>query len=99
MICGVVDLDTLGPETRVYTAASSNVMAGDTGSPVAMSGAEMVSITRTANPGLYCGSNTDTYTLFSASVSMTRITSRAVKAATPAPLSFRARGLSAAPRP
>ena len=99
MICGVVDLDTLGPNTRVYAADSGNVMDGDTGNPIAMSGAEMVRIGRTANPALYCGSNTSAYTLFSASVSLTKITSRTIKKAQPAPVRFRAEAMTAVLKP
>jgi len=95
MICGVVDLDTLGPRTRVYAADSGTVIDGDTGIPIAMSGAEMVRIGRTANPGLYCGSNSSAYTLLAASVSLTSISSRTVKTARPATLPFRARRLAA----
>jgi hypothetical protein len=89
MICGVVDLDTLGPDTQVYTAASGNTMDGGTGNPIAMSGAEAVRVSAGANPGVYCGSNSSEFTLFAASASFTTITSRTVKNAASTPLPFR----------
>ena len=92
MICGVVDLDTLGPDTDVYTADSGNVVDGGTGIPIAMSGAEAIRVSAGENPGIYCGSNSSEYTLFAASVSFTTITSRAVKSAPSTPLSPRVRG-------
>ena len=88
MICGLLDVDTLGPNTFVYTADSGNLMQGNNGTPIAMSGAEMVHINKTANPGLYCGSNSATYTLFTGTVSITKITSRKVKTAPRATLPF-----------
>lgn len=90
MLCGVVDLDSLGPNTRVYTADSGNAMDGGMGSPVAMSGAEAIRIRPGANPGVYCGSNSSEFTLFAASASFTTITSRRVKNAVPTPPPFRA---------
>jgi len=95
MLCGVVDLSTLGENTHVYAAQSGHAWEGDNGTPIAMSGAEMVRISRDADPGLYCGANTSEYVLYTASVSMTRITSRTVKTARPAPSPFKARGLEA----
>jgi len=89
MICGVVDLDTLGPNTQVYTAASGNAMEGGMGNPIAMSGAEVVRVTANANPGVYCGSNSNEFTLFAASASFTTITSRSIRRAVSAPLPFR----------
>lgn len=86
MICGVVDLDSIGgPGGNVYTADSGNVLDGDTGTPIAMSGAEMVRIKPTDNPGVYCGSNGPDYTLFAGSVSLTPINASKVRRATPAP--------------
>lgn len=89
MLCGVVDLDTLGPNTQVYTAASGNVMDGGTGNPIAMSGAEAIRVSVAANPGVYCGSNSSEFTLFAASASFTKITTRRVKQAASTPLPFR----------
>ena len=89
MICGVVDLDTLGPNTQVYTAASGNTMEGGTGNPIAMSGAEAIRVSAGANPGVYCGSNSSEFTLFAASASFTKITTRRVKQAASTPLPFR----------
>ena len=89
MICGVVDLDTLGPNTQVYTAASGNAMDGGTGNPIAMSGAEAIRVSAGANPGVYCGSNSSEFTLFTASASFTKITTRRVKQAASTPLPFR----------
>lgn len=88
MICGVLDLDTLGPHTRVYTADSGNALDGGTGIPIAMSGADMVRIRSTANPGVYCGTNGPDFMLFKASVSLTPINARRLKTARPVPAPF-----------
>lgn len=92
LLCGVVDLKTLGENTRVYTAQSGSAINDDSGSPIAVSGTEMVRIRPTASPGLYCGANTPEFTLYSGVVSMTSITSRNVKTAHPEPVPFRAKG-------
>jgi hypothetical protein len=82
LICGVVDLNTIGPRTRVYTADSGTYI-GDL--PVATSGAEMVRIKPFHNPGLICATNGVDFTLFkSATASLTPINARSVQVAVPA---------------
>ncbi len=90
MICGLVDIDTLGPETLVYTADSTTLIEGDIGAPLAMSGSETVRVADGANVGLYCGANTATYAIFRGSASFTTISQRTVKVAPEAELPFRA---------
>ena len=85
MICGVLDLNSLGESPNVYVADSGNLLDGGGGIPIAMSGAEMVRIKGTENPALYCSSNGPDFTLFAASVSLTRINARTVKNTEPAP--------------
>jgi hypothetical protein len=86
VICGVADLATLGPTTRVYTADSS-LVSGDSGFPALMSGADTVRIGTGADPGIVCTTSTQgDFTLFHAvKASFTRVNSRVVKQATPVP--------------
>ena len=61
VICGVADLNTLGPNTRVYAADSATY---SNRFPSLMSGAETVHVSRAANPGIVCTtSNNADFTL------------------------------------
>jgi hypothetical protein len=83
VICGVADLNTIGPNTRVYTANSATY---SNGFPTLMSGADTVRIRRDADPGIVCATSIDTnFTLFKAiTATFTHVNSRAIRAATPA---------------
>ena len=87
VICGVADLNTLGPNTRVYTADSATY---SNGFPTLMSGADTVRIRQDADPGIVCTTSTNTnFTLFKAiTASFTRVNSRTVKTAKPAASPF-----------
>ena len=81
-ICGLVDLNTIGPRTRVYTA-DSGVFTVDL--PVAASGAASVRIRPGQAPGLICVSNSTDFSLFKPAVaSVTPINTRSVEIAEPA---------------
>jgi hypothetical protein len=84
VICGVADLNTIGPNTTVYTADSASYTNGF---PTLMSGADTVRITRKAAPGIVCTTSTNTnFTLFKAiTASLTRVNSRTVATAEPVP--------------
>jgi hypothetical protein len=84
VICGVADLDTIGPNTTVYTADSASYTNGF---PTLMSGADTVRVTKKADPGIVCTTSTNTsFTLFKAiSASFTEVNSRSVRTATPVP--------------
>lgn len=84
VICGVADLSTIGPNTRVYTADSATY---SNGFPTLMSGADTVRIRKQDDPGVVCTTSTNTdFTLFKAiTASFTRVASRTVKTATPVP--------------
>lgn len=86
VICGVADLKTLGPNTRVYTADSATY--SDNGFPTLMSGADTVRIRKDADPGIVCTTSTGVdFTLFKpVTASFTRVDRRTVKTATPAPV-------------
>lgn len=56
VICGLIDLDTIGPRTRVYTADSAAFSGGSF--PAVMSGAETVRVRASANPALVCVTST-----------------------------------------
>ena len=82
VICGVADLNTIGPNTRVYTADSATY---SNQFPTLMSGADTVRVRKGAAPGIVCttsdGSN---FTLFKpVTASFTRVNHRKVKTATP----------------
>jgi hypothetical protein len=83
VICGVADLNTIGPNTRVYTADSATY---SNGFPTLMSGADTVRIRKGADPGIVCTTSTSSnFTLFKAiTASFTRVNSRTVQTATPA---------------
>lgn len=82
VICGVADLNTIGPNTRVYTADSASY---SNQFPVLMSGADVVRIRNDANPGIVCTSSTGAdLTLFkSVTASFTRVNHRGVEDADP----------------
>jgi hypothetical protein len=84
VICGVADLNTIGPDTRVYTADSATY---SNGFPTLMSGADTVRIRVGADPGIVCTTSTNTnFTLFKAiTASFTHVNSRTVQTAQPAP--------------
>jgi hypothetical protein len=84
VICGVADLNTIGPNTRVYTADSATY---SNGFPTLMSGAETVRIRKQDDPGIVCATSTNTnVTLFKAiTASFTHVNSRTVKTAAPVP--------------
>jgi hypothetical protein len=84
VICGVADLNTIGPNTRVYTADSATY---SNGFPTLISGADTVRIGKQADPGIVCTTSTNTnFTLFKAiTASFTHVNSRSVKTAMPVP--------------
>jgi hypothetical protein len=84
VICGVADLNTIGPNTTVYAADSATY---SNGFPTLMSGADTVRITKTADPGIVCTTSTNVdFTLFkSITASFTRVNTRKVETATPVP--------------
>ncbi len=84
VICGVADLNTLGPNTRVYTADSATY---SNGFPTLMSGAGTVRIGEHADPGIVCTTSTNgDFTLFKAvTASFTHVDHRTVQTATPVP--------------
>jgi hypothetical protein len=85
VICGVADLNTLGPNTNVYTADSATY---DNQFPTLMSGADTVRIKKGAAPGIVCTTSTSTnFTLFKPiSASFTRVNHRTVRTASPVPV-------------
>jgi hypothetical protein len=84
VICGVADLATLGPNTRVYTADSATY---SNGFPTLMSGADTVRIRKDADPGIVCTTSTNIhFTLFKPiTASFTPVDRRTVKTAAPVP--------------
>jgi hypothetical protein len=84
VICGVADLNTIGPNTTVYTADSATY---SNGFPTLMSGADTVRIRVGADPGIVCTTSTNAnFTLFKAiTASFTHVNSRTVQTAQPAP--------------
>ncbi len=84
VICGVADLNTIGPNTTVYAADSATY---SNGFPTLMSGADTVRIGKTADPGIVCTTSTNVdFTLFKAiTASFTRVSARTVMTATPVP--------------
>lgn len=90
VICGVADLNTIGPRTHVYTADSATFTG--TGFPTLMSGAETVRIGDTTNPGIVCTTTGGAFMLFKPiTASWTPINHRTVKVAQPATLAPAAR--------
>jgi hypothetical protein len=81
-VCGLADLDTIGQDTRVYTADSATY-AGQL--PAFVSGAETVHIAPSVNPGVVCAtSDKSAFTLYTAiTTSWTRVDHRRVEPATP----------------
>jgi len=61
VICGLADLDTIGPRTQVYTAGSTS--AGEQ-FPALLSGSETVRIAKGDDPGLVCSAASDGLVLF-----------------------------------
>ncbi len=84
VICGVADLNTIGPNTTVYTADSATY---SNGFPTLMSGADTVRITKKADPGIVCTTSTNvSFTLFKPiTASFTAVNSRSVRTARPVP--------------
>ncbi len=82
VICGVADLNTIGPNTTVYTADSATY---SNSFPTLMSGADTVRIAKKADPGIVCTTSTNTdFTLFKAiTASFTHVNTRTVITATP----------------
>jgi hypothetical protein len=82
VICGVADLATLGPNTRVYTADSATY---SNAFPTLMSGADTVRIRKDADPGIVCTTATNSdFTLFKPiTASFTRVDRRTVRTAAP----------------
>jgi hypothetical protein len=62
VICGIVDLDTIGQFTRIYFADSSVQFV--TGPPAAMSGSAVVRVTPDVRPGVVCYVGAGTVQLF-----------------------------------
>lgn len=82
VICGLADLNTLGPNTTVYAADSATY---SNQFPTLMSGADTVRIAQGADPGMVCTtSNNQNFTLFKPfTSSWNRVDKRTVKTATP----------------
>ncbi|MGC4112519.1 MAG: hypothetical protein QM747_19270 [Nocardioides sp.] len=80
VICGVADLNTLGPNTTVYTADSATF---GNQFPALMSGADTVRIRNGANPGIVCSTSTGAdFSLFKPiSASFTRVDHRSLEVA------------------
>jgi hypothetical protein len=85
VICGVADLNTIGPNTTVYTADSATY---SNQFPTLMSGSDTVRIRKNADPGIVCTTSTGTnFTLFEPiTASFTRVDQRSVKTADPVPV-------------
>ena len=86
VICGVADLNTIGPNTTVYTANSA---AYSNQFPTLMSGADTVRIRKGAAPGIVCTTSTSSnFTLFKpVKATFTAVTHRRVVTAMPVPTS------------
>jgi hypothetical protein len=84
VICGVADLNTIGPHTTVYAADSATY---SNGFPTLMSGADTVRIKKAADPGIVCttATNIDFMLFKPITASFTRVNSRTVKSAKPVP--------------
>lgn len=83
VICGVADLDTLGPNTHVYTAESAGY---DGIFPAVMSGAETVRIRASEHPAILCTTEQGGFSLFKPVLSSwTPIGHRKVVTVKPAP--------------
>jgi hypothetical protein len=82
VICGIADLNTVGPSTHVYTAESASYLGQF---PAIMSGGETVRIKAANRPGLVCTISIDgDFKLFKPlSASFTQINSRRIQTATP----------------
>jgi len=82
VICGVADLNTIGPHTKVYTADTATY---SNQFPTLMSGAETVRIRKGADPGIVCvTSDSSGFTLFKPiTASFTPVNHRTLKDATP----------------
>jgi len=87
VICGVVDLDTLGaPDTKIFVAESATVSTASS-LPAAMSGAATVRIRKSASPGFVCFSPDASMQLFQPlAASFTRVQLRTRITAPPVPL-------------
>ena len=84
MICGVADLNTIGPNTRVYAADSATY---SNQFPTLMSGADTVRIRQGTAPGIVCvTSDNSAFTLFKPiTASFTPVNHRTLKDAVPVP--------------
>jgi len=84
VICGVADLNTIGPNTRVYTADSATY---SNQFPTLMSGADTVRIRQGTQPGIVCvTSDNSAFTLFKPiTASFTPVNHRTLKDAVPVP--------------
>jgi hypothetical protein len=84
VICGVADLNTIGPRTRVYTADSATY---SNQFPTLMSGADTVRIRTGSDPGLVCTtSDNSAFTLFKpVTASFTPVNHRTLKDAVAVP--------------
>jgi hypothetical protein len=83
VVCGVVDVLTLGPRTRIYTADSTTYVGS---LPAAMSGAETVRIRPGQQPALICSTEgnapgTDFALFRPVTASFVKINSREVRSA------------------
>jgi hypothetical protein len=86
VICGVADLNTIGPNTTVYTADSATY---SNQFPTLMSGADTVRVRKGAAPGIVCTTaDGSSFTLFKpVKASFTKVNHRSVRTATPVPAS------------
>jgi hypothetical protein len=84
VICGVADLNTIGPNTTVYTADSATY---SNQFPNLMSGADTVRIRKGAAPGIVCTTSTaSNFTLFKpVKATFTAVNHRSLRTATPVP--------------
>jgi hypothetical protein len=84
VICGVADLNTIGPNTTVYAADSATY---SNQFPTLMSGADTVRIRKGAVPGIVCvTSDSSAFTLFKPiKASFTPVNHRTLTDATPVP--------------
>jgi len=82
VICGVADLNTIGPNTRVYTADTATY---SNQFPTLMSGAETVRVREGTDPGIVCvTSDNSDFTLFKPiTASFTPVNHRTRRDATP----------------
>jgi len=90
-VCGVVDVETLGEETRIYAAGADGYVANF---PAFMSAADVVRVRPGQRPGIVCTSsdNVTEFALFGpVTASFTRIDSREVRRAEPVQVARTAR--------